>query len=535
MKNLLYLFLLILPMQTANAEENLQQLYHRLEQALNRRDITDRLKEARIDSIQKLITPDISTQKRFDYYQTLYQEYLTYRADSALFYIDMAEKMALHNQSIQQQNLCGINRATLLATTGYFSQALSQLQHIHKESLDSTLIADYYKAYEWVYSVWSEYTNDEYYAPRYRKKEILYNDSLLQVLPPESHEYYYWMGEYKARTGDQAGAQKAYEKALQGVPVNTRLYAQITCGLAFAHNRQGHLDEYERFLILSAISDNICPLKENLSLQELALHIFRQKPEWIERANRYLQYSMDDATFYNNRLRMLEIARKFPAIVNAYQQETVKEREHLTAAIIFISALTLLLVVSLIIIRRLLKKVGNAQQSLKELNQQLTHLNDELLKTNHIREEYVSLFLDLCASYIDKLNRYQELVKRKVKAKQADDLLKQNSTRMSEADTKRFFVNFDTAFLTLYPTFITEFNALLRPGEEIYPQKGDILNTELRIFALVRMGIKDSSRIATLMFYSPQTIYNYRTSVRNRAKSRDDFEEQIKQLCQTLQ
>lgn len=106
---------------------------------------------------------------------------------------------------------------------------------------------------------------------------------------------------------------------------------------------------------------------------------------------------------------------------------------------------------------------------------------------------------------------------------------------MSEADTKRFFVNFDTAFLTLYPTFITEFNALLRPGEEIYPQKGDILNTELRIFALVRMGIKDSSRIATLMFYSPQTIYNYRTSVRNRAKSRDDFEEQIKQLCQTLQ
>ena len=516
MKNLLYLLILILPVQTVDATENLQQLYRRLEQALNSRGAIDRQKE-----------------KRFDHYQTLYQEYLTYRADSALFYIDMAEDMALRNKSILQQNQCGINRATILATTGYFSQALSQLQHIHKENLDSTLLADYYKAYEWVYSVWSEYTDDEYYAPRYRKKEILYNDSLLQVLTPGSHEYHYWTGEYKARTGDQAGAQKAYEKALQGVPINTRLYAQITCGLAFAHNRQGHLDEYERFLILSAISDNVCPLKENLSLQELALHIFRQKPEWIERANRYLQYSMEDATFYNN--RMLEIARKFPAIVNAYQQETVKEREHLTAAVIFISALTLLLIVSLIVIRRQLKKVSHAQQALSELNQQLTNLNDELLKTNHIREEYVSLFLDLCASYIDKLNRYQELVKRKVKAKQADDLLKQNSTRMSEADTKRFFVNFDTAFLTLYPTFITEFNALLRPGEEIYPQKGDILNTELRIFALVRMGIRDSARIATLMFYSPQTIYNYRTSVRNRAKNREEFEEQIKQLCQTVQ
>lgn len=95
-------------------------------------------------------------------------------------------------------------------------------------------------------------------------------------------------------------------------------------------------------------------------------------------------------------------------------------------------------------------------------------------------------------------------------------------------------MNFDTAFLTLYPQFITEFNSLLRPGKEIYPQKGEILNTELRIFALIRMGIKDSSRIATLMFYSPQTIYNYRTSVRNRARNRDEFEEQIKQLCITL-
>lgn len=535
MKNLLYLLILILPLQATSATKDYQQLYHRLEQTLSQRKNTDKQKEARIDSIRKLIASNTSVQELFNHYENLYQEFLTYRADSALFYIDQAEKIALQNRSLQQHNLCGINRATLLATTGYFSQALSQLQHINKEKLDSTLLADYYKAYEWVYSVWSEYTDDEYYAPRYRKKEILYNDSLLKVLPPESNEYYYWTGEYKARTGDQAGAQKAYEKALQGLPVNTRLYAQITCGLAFTHNRQGNLEEYEHYLILSAISDNICPLKENLSLQELALYIFRQKPEWIERANRYLQYSMEDATFYNNRLRMLEIARKFPAIVNAYQQETVKERQHLTAAVIFISALSLLLIISLVIIRRQLKKVGKTQRSLGKLNQQLSNLNNELLKTNHTREEYVSLFLDLCASYIDKLNRYQELVKRKVKAKQADDLLKQSSTRMSEADTKRFFVNFDTAFLTLYPTFITEFNALLRPGEEIYPQKGDILNTELRIFALVRMGIKDSSRIATLMFYSPQTIYNYRTSVRNRAKNRDEFEEQIKHLCQTLQ
>ncbi len=165
------------------------------------------------------------------------------------------------------------------------------------------------------------------------------------------------------------------------------------------------------------------------------------------------------------------------------------------------------------------------------MNNKLKELNSELVKTNRTREEYVSLFLELCAAYIDKLNKYQDLVKRKVKAKQIDDLLKISSSKMSDSDARQFFVNFDTAFLTLYPNFISEFNSLVREGEEIIPAKGEILNTELRIFALIRLGIKDSSRIATLLFYSPQTIYNYRTSVKNKAKNRDEFEEQVKKLC----
>ncbi|MDO4181716.1 MAG: DUF6377 domain-containing protein, partial [Bacteroidales bacterium] len=163
------------------------------------------------------------------------------------------------------------------------------------------------------------------------------------------------------------------------------------------------------------------------------------------------------------------------------------------------------------------------------------HLNEELVTTNHTREEYVSLFMDLCAAYIDKLNKYQDLVKRKVKAKQTDDLLKLvNATRLSEADAKEFFVNFDTAFLNLYPDFIEAFNALLREGEGITPKRGEILNTELRIFALIRMGVKDSSKIATLLFYSPQTIYNYRSAVKSRAKSKEDFEKQVEKLCTVI-
>lgn len=537
MKRYIYL-LIILSLFSRNflhaGTSDFPQLYKQLEQVLALRQATALHKEARIDSLQQTIRPGMSASTLYQLYGQIFEEYYVYRSDSALFYVDQAEKMAIRLNDLQKQQQCIINRSLLLATTGYFSQALEQLNEINRAQVDSTMLLSYYTAYEWVYSVWSEYSNDDVYAPQFRKKEVLYNDSMLQVLPRESNEYYYWKGELKARTGNQLEAQQAYEKALQGLAVNTRLYACVTCGLAFAHKRQGNFREYEKYLILSSISDNTCPLKENLSMQELAMFLYETSDQELEKANRYLNYSMEDAMFYNNRLRMLEIARKFPSIVSSYQQKSNDKSERLTRAICFISLLSLLLAVSIFYIYRQMQQLGKQRKAVTHMNNQLTELNNELLRTNHIREEYVSLFLDLCAAYIDKLNRYQDLVKRKVKAKQTEDLAKLANNKMSENDAKHFFVNFDTTFLTLYPNFIKEFNALLREGEEIIPQKGEILNTELRIFALVRLGIKDSSRIATLLFYSPQTIYNYRTAVRNRARDRKSFEEKVKQLCPTI-
>lgn len=170
MKNLLSLFLFIIPLQVIHAQQDIKDLYRQLELSLAQRNIASQRKEARIDSIQNLITPDMSAQKLFEHYYTLYQEYLTYRSDSAFFYIDKAEEIASRTNILKQKHLCYISRATVLATTGYFSQALSQLQHIDRASIDSTLLADYYEAYEWVYSVWSEYTDDEYYRPTLPEK-----------------------------------------------------------------------------------------------------------------------------------------------------------------------------------------------------------------------------------------------------------------------------------------------------------------------------------------------------------------------------
>ena len=532
MKKFALLILFMVGVSSVFAADDTGKLYAELDALLLRRDDFCRAKEVRIDSIKSLKKGVNSYSGLFGLYNDVFLEYYTYRSDSAFHYLSLAEDIAVRLSVEKYIDKCKINRSLLLATTGYFSQSLGVLKEIDRDRLDSSLLFDYYSAFEWVYSVWSEYSADDAFAVDFRNKEMLYNDSMLQVLEPTSNEFMYWSGELNARKGNQYEAQTFYEKALKDLKVDTRLYACVTCGLAFAHKRQGNMKDYEKYLIMSAISDITCPLKENLSMQELAMLLYQNPEPDLVRANRYINYSMEDAMFYNNRLRMLEIAKKFPPIVNTYQNKWIEKNTVLVRAVYFISFLGILLVLAMLYIFRQLKLLRTQRSIVTDMNEQLKELNSELLKTNRTREEYVSLFIELCAAYIDKLNKYQDLVKRKVKAKQVDDLLKiANSSKMSDSDARQFFVNFDTAFLTLYPNFVSEFNMLLREGEEIVPAKGEILNTELRIYALVRLGIKDSSRIATLLFYSPQTIYNYRTTVKNKAKNREEFEEQVKKVC----
>ena len=524
----LFLLFVLLPFRATNKVD----LSGELETALKLRNQYSRQKETRIDSLKHLLYPNMNDDKRFLLYNAIYEEYYTYRFDSAIYYVDREEEVAMKLSNPTYRNLSIIHRSILLATSGYFSESIQNLEQIDSRTLDNALRIEYYTAYEWAYSMWAEYSNDNIYAPRYYEKEMLYQDSLISVLPVGSPLHHYWKGENFYRHRRYAEAKNCYKKALEGLPVNVRLFAMATYGLALVYSRTNNWKEYENYLIKAAISDQVCPLKENLALQELALYIFKNRDGEVSRANRYLNYSLEDAMYYNNRLRMLEIARKFPSIVLSYQKQNLIESQRLQWSLICISLLSIGLVVSLVYIYRQMNQLHKRKKILANMNCELQHLNKALVDTNHTREEYVSLFMDLCAAYIDKLKKYQDLVKRKVKAKQTDDLLRPvNATKLSEMDTREFFMNFDTAFLNLYPNFIKEFNSLLREGEEIIPKRGEILTTELRIFALIRMGIKDSSKIATLLFYSPQTIYNHRSVVKNKAKIRDNFEKQVEEIC----
>lgn len=213
-------------------------------------------------------------------------------------------------------------------------------------------------------------------------------------------------------------------------------------------------------------------------------------------------------------MRTVEISRVLPVIEAAYKQQIERQRHQLVFFLIVVSILSAFLIVSVILIYKQMKKLSATQRNLKQ--------------ANHIKEEYIGHFLNLCSIYIEKLDRFRSTVNRKITAGQAEELLKlTKSSQFAGVEQKEFYANFDNAFLHLYPNFVAEFNELLQPEERFVLKTGELLNTELRIFAIIRLGIDDSSKIANFLHYSINTIYTYRNKVKNKAINRDKFEEEI--------
>jgi DNA-binding CsgD family transcriptional regulator len=510
--------------------DTIQELTAQLEQELGRRQAYLQAKEQRIDSLSTALQHTATTEQKVALYNKLFNEFLTYKADSVINCVNREMQLALTTNNVDLIANAKVHKALALATTGYFSHANDLLDEIPAAQIADSVKAEYYSAREWIYGVWAEYTDDATFTPQFRNKRVLYLDSIISVLPEGSLRKKYVDAERHLRLHQYKEALPLYDEVLRESPENTRLYAQSAYAAAMIFEIQKDWEHYEEYLLKAAISDQVTPLKENLALQQLALFI-NKKYDDLDRANRYLLYSLEDAYFYNNRLRLIEIAKKFPDIIVSYQQKMVKRNDNMNIALWVIIVLCVVLAVNMFLLYKKWKAERQHIRDIAEANAKLEEMNMRLIDTNAMREQYVYLFMDLCATYIDKFNKYRSTVKAKVKARLQDDLLKPALARNSEAESRELFFNFDKAFLHVFPDFVEEFNKLLREGEKIELKPNEQLNTELRIFAMVRMGIKDSSKIATLLFYSPQTIYNYRTAVRNRAINRDTFEAEVERLC----
>ena len=498
-------------------------------------------KNKKIATLKQMAAKENNTALLLEIYHELSEEYYVFKFDSAKVYVEKGLALAKKVQNSRYIVTNTIMKAKLLSIGGLYSEAINTLNTIEQDSLgEQNMTFDYNIAYSTIYSYWADYCNDDTYSPIYRERSNAYLKTAIANIDKNNAAYDYYMGEYYVYIDkDDDKALKHYFRTLEKNGMTSRVYAMASFAIANNYSAHENMEKYEEYLIKASICDILCCTKENLAIQDLAMHLFKQDNENIERARVYINTAMDDAKSYNNRLRILEISQKLPIIVSTYHKRLTTQNSTLMYAVWGISLLVVTMLVLLYFFVRQNKLLSKRRHELHvsnnmltETNERLNRANEQLLDTNRKREGLAKLYIDLCAKYIDKMAKFQVMVQRKIKANQINELMSYvSSSRLNYEDADTFMKRFDEAFLNLYPSFVTEFNALLKEDEQVITKNPHSLTTELRIFALIRLGIKESSEIAALLYYTPRTIYNYRSAFKNKALDRESFEERVCMLC----
>ncbi|RHR54899.1 DUF6377 domain-containing protein [Parabacteroides sp. AF17-28] len=533
---------------TANiafADNNLDSILIRLDQTILRHEIYKNAREARIRVLkEKTVNAAPVSLAAYQLNDSIFREYKSYMCDSAVHYLNKNVEIArkLHDREREYKSIFLLS--SLLATAGMYQEAVDMLGDIRREQLPSSLIQDYYVCKEHVYREISGNSREPKSKRRYGDLSLAYRDSLLRILP-EGVDKRIELQELVLRAdGRMEDACRINDARLARVPFGSPEYALTSYQRAMIYRQEGNREKEKLYLALSSLSDVQSAITDHASLWMLADLLLKDGD--IERAYHYIRFSWDETNRFRARSRSWQSADILSLIDKNYQATIEKKNGMLVTYLALISLLTLLLISAVIYIYRQMKRLAEARNHLQETNGQLKVLNGELhqmnarlqlanrqlSESNQIKEEYIGRFIKLCSTYIDKLDGYRRMVNKKVCAGQIEELAKiTRSSNALNAELDELYKNFDTAFLHLFPNFVAQFNALLQEDEQIVLKRDELLNTELRIFALIRLGINDSSQIAEFLRYSVNTIYNYRAKVKNKAcVSRDDFENLVREI-----
>jgi len=500
-----------------------------LDKTIEKRTVYMAEKEQKIDSIKQLLGRERIAEKRFHLTNDLIDEYQSFICDSALNYIDRNIQLAttLNNREFLDESR--LRLAFVLSISGLFTQASEVFDSIQYETLPYYLQVLYCWSYIRYYENLIKYTDHPKYQEAHLREINRYRDTLMHLFE-EGTDTYLKEKSFRLKAEGAFEASAEIQAALfKNEQEDTHGYAMAAMALSIIHKELGNQTLEEKYLLLAAITDVRLAVKENESLLTLAIYLYEKGA--VDRAYNYIRAALDDANFYNSRFRNAVIARTQPKIEAMYLTKIEQQRKNLRSYAMVISAFLMVLIVTLYFLYKQIKKVSRARIHLNTVNSQLIATNHRLDEANLIRERYIGYYINQCAVYLDKLDEFRKSVSRKIKAGQVDELQKLSAaTATQEKDAQELYTDFDSTFLEVYPDFVEGFNALLRP-EERYELKKDHLNTELRIFALIRLGITDVNQIATFLRYSIQTIYNYKSKVKGKAAGDiEHFEENVKKI-----
>ncbi|MCH5225324.1 MAG: transcriptional regulator [Muribaculaceae bacterium] len=512
----------------------------------------------RIAEIKQKLQKAKSTEQKYFFNDLLFNSFYTLNADSALFYADKALKYAKKTGNRRWITSSIINKSSVLAATGLLKAALEEMEKINRDSLSREELVDYYGQMIYLYSHLGNYTgkpDNNYYIT-----ERLYKDSIMQVVPRDNPQYLW----YKA--WDILGTKQnsdsvilALKEIVDSSNLNLRQDAKNAYVLARLYQDKGDMANFENYMALAAIVDVKIANSEIASIEDLARYRFSDGKGDIDRAYKYVHYSLNKALEYPDRTRALGITMTLSQISEAYQQKI--ERQKHTTILFLVLVCVLVVVLSCAIIafvvqnkrlhqqglktdaanHQLNKKVEELSEAdeklnsmntlLKDLNEDLKTKNEQLYEANFVKEEYIGYVFSLCSSYLTQISDIKRNIYLKIIKKQYKEIEAETSDIDMKEDLKEFYHSFDMIFLNLYPNFVSDFNSLLKEDKQITLKEGELLNMELRIYALVRLGINDSVKIADFLHCAPQTVYNYRLRARSRTTyEKSEFLEKVKSM-----
>ena len=511
----------------------------KLDQAIKERPIYMEQKELKLVELKRQLHRQIPDEERFAILGTLLDEYRSFNTDSALHMAEEREQIAIRLGNREYIDNARMNKADVLGMTGMYKEVMDLMRNIHIDRLPVDIHPYYYHIYRTVYGLMADYAVTAYEKKLYTELTDKYRDSLLLVNKDN-------LLIHTLIQSDQYNVRNAYDKAIRLLTDYLALQKDYEHDVAIcaytlseSYRLKGDKEKEKEYLIVSAMADMKTAVREYISLRKLAVLLYQEGD--IERAYSYVKICMEDAAACNARLRKLEILEIFPIINDAYQQKTEKQQEQMKWALVSISLLSLFLLLAIFYVYKQMKKVAAARREVIDANKRLKELNDELHLSNaqlkeanhsiaensYLKEEYIGRYMDQCSVYLEKMDNYRRSLGKIAATGNVEELYKNiKSSKFIEGELKEFYTNFDNTFLQLFPTFVEDFNALLADDEQISLKAGERMNTELRIFALIRLGITDSVKIAQFLRYSVTTIYNYRTKVRNKAAGDRDLLEQ---------
>lgn len=482
-------------------------------------------KDQKISTIENMLNSrGVNDLQKYHIYGQLFEEYEAYQFDKAKEMLENQEEIAecLGNLSLKNDAL--LDKAMLFINAGLYLETYEVFGQLDTTSFNAEQMVEWYNARQKFLSDYDEYVSSSGVKVPDIEKVAYYQDQILKNTPESDAVNQHIRVLRLISQKDYDKASKLNSSILAGMDTGSRDYAIRAYWQGSIADHQGNTYEAIHWWSLSAISDIKCAIKDNASLSTIAPKLLASQD--TDRAFRYIRQSLDDAIFYNAKLRKVQIATALPMIEKAYSDNKALQDKEKKIYINWITAIALLLLFFCLVAVRFYTKgrmtaheveKKNAQlaayyKSIEEAEEHLKTINLELVEANAAKEEYLGLFLSMCSGYLDKLKKAQ-------------------GREQYEEELKKFYRTFDTSFLQLYPTFVEDFNSLLKEESRMTLKDGETLNTELRIFALIKLGITQSSHIASLLRYSVNTIYNYRAQVKNAALSdRENFEDSVRKI-----